>query len=203
VAAPTAGLHFTPRLLARLKKQGIKIEYITLHVGLGTFLPVKTENIEEHKMHQEPAIISPETAKALNAAKKDGRRIIACGTTAARTLESFATSSCHCEEAYSLTKQSHEQSGLPRLEYNARNDRHIVIPGKKRTNIFIYPPYQPKFVDALITNFHLPKSTLLMLTAAFLSPGKKTGIKKIKELYAEAIKKKYRFYSYGDVMLII
>lgn len=171
VAAPTAGLHFTPRLIRQLKKQGIKIEYITLHVGLGTFLPVKTKNIEEHKMHQELAVVSPKTAEMLNAAKKEGRRVIACGTTAVRTLESFF------------------QNGKIRA-------------GKKRTDIFIYPPYRPKFVDALITNFHLPESTLLMLAAAFLSPGKKDGTKKIKETYAEAIKKKYRFYSYGDAMLI-
>ena len=171
VAAPTAGLHFTPRLLKQLKKQGIKIEYITLHIGLGTFLPVKTENIEGHKMHEELAIISAKTARALNAAKKEGRKIVACGTTSARTLESFT------------------QNGK-------------IFSGKKRTGIFIYPPYRPKFVDALITNFHLPKSTLLMLVAAFLSPGKKDGTERLKKLYAEAIKKKYRFYSYGDAMLI-
>jgi S-adenosylmethionine:tRNA ribosyltransferase-isomerase len=158
--------------LGHLKKQGVQIEYITLHVGLGTFLPVKTENIKEHKMHEELAIISPKTAKALNLVKKEGRRIIACGTTAARTLEAFA----------SVGK---------------------IRAGKKRTDIFIYPPYKPKFVDALITNFHLPKSTLMMLVAAFLSPGKKDGIKKIQGLYAEAIKNNYRFYSYGDAMLII
>lgn len=171
-AAPTAGLHFTPRLLAQLKKQGIKIEYVTLHVGMGTFLPVKTEKIEEHKMHEELAIISPQTAQVLNAAKKERRKIIACGTTSARTIESFA-----------------------------KNGR--IFSGKKRTKIFIYPPYQPKFVDALITNFHLPKSTLMMLVAAFLSPGDKKGIKILQNLYAEAIKKKYRFYSYGDATLII
>ncbi len=172
VAAPTAGLHFTKKLIAKLKKQGIKIEYVTLHVGMGTFLPVKTENIREHKMHEELAIISPKAAKVLNTAKKEGKRIIACGTTAARTLESFAVAG-------------------------------KIKSGKKRTKIFIYPPYEPKFVDALITNFHLPKSTLVMLTAAFLSPGKTTGIQKIQNIYAEAIKKKYRFYSYGDAMLII
>jgi len=172
VAAPTAGLHFTPRLLVRLKKQGIKIEYVTLHVGLGTFLPVKAENIEEHKMHEEVAIISPKTAESLNRAKKEGGRIVACGTTAARTLESFAGDG-------------------------------KIFSGKKRTKIFIYPPYKPKFVDALITNFHLPKSTLMMLVSAFLSPGKEDGVKKIKELYQEAIKNGYRFYSYGDAMLIL
>jgi S-adenosylmethionine:tRNA ribosyltransferase-isomerase len=172
VAAPTAGLHFTPRLLNDLKKRGVKIEYVTLHVGMGTFLPVKTDKIEDHKMHEESAIVSPVSAKVLNAAKKSGRRIVACGTTAARTLESFAVAG-------------------------------KIKPGQKRTAIFIYPPYEPKFVDALITNFHLPKSTLMMLVSAFLSPGKKTGIKKIQELYAEAISRKYRFYSYGDAMMIV
>ncbi len=172
VAAPTAGLHFTPRLLEQLQKQGVKIEYITLHVGPGTFLPVKAEKIEQHKMHKELAVILPETAKRLNSAKKSGKRIIACGTTTARTLESFAK---NCK----------------------------ILSGEKYTDIFIYPPYKFKLINAMITNFHLPKSTLMMLVASFLSPGKKGGIKKIKEIYLEAMDKKYRFYSYGDAMLII
>jgi len=171
VAAPTAGLHFTPGLLKKLKTKGVKIEYVTLHVGMGTFMPVKTEKVEEHKMHKELAIISPKTAKILNNAKKKGGKIIACGTTAARTLESFAFTG-------------------------------KIRAGKKYTNIFIYPPYKPKFVDGLITNFHLPKSTLMMLVSAFLSPRDTKGIKILQTLYQEAIKEKYKFYSYGDAMLI-
>jgi len=173
VAAPTAGLHFTKRLIEKLKKKGVQIEYITLHVGMGTFLPVKTEKIEDHKIHKEFATISPITAKRLNKAKKEGRRVIAVGTTSARTLEAFSESN------------------------NKMNS------GNKDVDIFIYPPYVFKYVDGMITNFHLPKSTLLMMISALLSEGDKKGIKKIKELYEEAIRKKYHFYSYGDAMLII
>lgn len=171
VAAPTAGLHFTPRLLKQLKKQGVRIEYITLHIGPGTFLPVKTKNIENHKMHAELAIVLPRTAKALNGAKKEGRRVVACGTTAMRALESFT-----------------------------KNGKAAA--GKRYVDIFIHPPYRPKFVDALITNFHLPRSTLVILVAAFLSPGNAGGIKIFKNLYDKAIRRNYRFYSYGDAMLI-
>jgi len=166
VAAPTAGLHFTKRLMAKLKKQGVQIEFVTLHVGLGTFLPVKTENILEHKMHSEWAQIDAATAKKMNQAKSQGKRIIAVGTTALRVLESFG-----------------DVSGYLRS-------------GEKPTDIFIYPGYRFKFVDALITNFHLPKSTLLMLVAAL------AGKKNIDFAYAQAIRKKYRFYSFGDGMLI-
>jgi S-adenosylmethionine:tRNA ribosyltransferase-isomerase len=166
VAAPTAGLHFTKGLLARLKKSGIQIEFVTLHVGLGTFLPVETENILEHKMHSEGASLDSLTAQRLNLAKKRGQRIIAVGTTAARTLESFS-----------------DKSG--RLKA-----------GRKSTDIFIYPGYKFKFVDCLITNFHLPKSTLLMLVYAL------AGKSNIDRAYKEAIKKKYGFYSFGDGMLI-
>ncbi|MBU4421656.1 tRNA preQ1(34) S-adenosylmethionine ribosyltransferase-isomerase QueA, partial [Patescibacteria group bacterium] len=171
VAAPTAGLHFTKRLLQKLKKKGVQIEYITLHVGMGTFLPVKMENILKHKMHSELADIDKKTAERLNKAKKEGRKIIAVGTTTARTLEAFAKS-------------------------------YGVSHGSKDVNIFIYPPYKFKFIDALITNFHLPKSTLLMMVSAFLSEGDSKGIKIAKILYQEAIKKKYAFYSYGDAMMI-
>ena len=165
VAAPTAGFHFTKLLIVKLKKLGIQFEYVTLHVGLETFAPVKEDDITSHKMHSEYALIDKKTADRLNRAKKEGRRIIAVGTTSVRTLESF----------------SHES--------------HIK-PGKKWTDIFIYPGYKFKFVHAMITNFHLPKSTLLMLVSAFA--GKKT----IDQAYREAIDKKYRFYSFGDAMLI-
>ncbi|MFA5133205.1 MAG: tRNA preQ1(34) S-adenosylmethionine ribosyltransferase-isomerase QueA [Patescibacteria group bacterium] len=172
VAAPTASLHFTKKLLEKLKNKGVKIEYITLHVGMGTFMPVKTKKIEDHKMHKELAVVLPKTAKVLNLAKKNGGKIVACGTTAARALESFASG-------------------------------EKVRPGKKYTNIFIYPPKKLKILNALITNFHLPESSLLMLVSAFLSPGKKDGIKILKNIYGAAIQKKYRFYSYGDAMLIL
>ncbi len=166
VAAPTAGLHFNQKLLNQLKKKGIKIEFVTLHVGLGTFLSVETEDILQHKMHSELAEIDSATVKRLNAAKKSGQRIIAVGTTAARTLESFATT----------TGQLKAQ--------------------RKYTDIFIYPGYHFKFVDSLITNFHLPKSSLLMLVSAL------AGKENIDRAYAEAIKKKYKFFSFGDGMLI-
>lgn len=166
VAAPTAGLHFTKKLLSQLKKQGVKIEFVTLHVGLGTFLSVETEDILKHKMHSEWAEIDATTAKRLNRAKQEGRRIIAVGTTAARTLESFA-----------------DQKGRLKAQHQA-------------TDIFIYPGYSFKFVDSLITNFHLPKSTLLMLVSALV------GKDKIDRAYQEAIKKKYRFFSFGDGMII-
>lgn len=166
VAAPTAGLHFSKPLLAELKKQGVQIEFVTLHVGLGTFAPVKTENILEHKMHSEQVQIDLATAKRLNQAKSEGKRIITVGTTTLRTLESFSDVSGH------------------------------LYAGQKSTDIFIYPGYKFKFVNALITNFHLPKSTLLMLVAAL------AGKNNIDRAYQDGIRKKYRFYSFGDGMLI-
>ncbi|MEI6627550.1 MAG: tRNA preQ1(34) S-adenosylmethionine ribosyltransferase-isomerase QueA, partial [bacterium] len=166
VAAPTAGLHFTKKLIADLKKRGIKFLNITLHVGLGTFAPVKTEKIIDHQIHSELAIVDNKTATAINKAKTNGQRIIACGTTAMRTLEAFT------------------------------NTTGQLQAGKKWVNIFIYPGYQFRLVDVLITNFHLPKSTLLMLISAFATRDI------IMHAYAEAIKKKYRFFSFGDAMLI-
>jgi len=169
VAAPTAGLHFTKQLLKKMKAKGVKIVAVTLHVGLGTFAPVKTEKITEHKMHSEWAEINAKTIGEIRAAKKAGRRIIAVGTTSCRTLES---------------------ADFGKLE----------TAGKKRvsfwTDIFIYPGYKFKIVDALITNFHLPKSTLLMLVSAL------AGKKAIESAYREAISRKYRFFSYGDSMFI-
>lgn len=174
VAAPTAGFHFTKKLLAHLKKIGVAEEFVTLHVGLGTFQPVKVDQIEKHKIHPELAFIDKKTCDFLNAAKKQGRRIIAVGTTSARTLEA------------------------------ATDKNGKLKPIKKEVNIFIYPGYKFKFVDALITNFHLPKSTLLMLVSAFLGQkkNKNFGIKAMQKIYATAVKKKYRFYSFGDAMLI-
>lgn len=166
VAAPTAGLHFTKQSLCQLKKKGVKIEFVTLHVGLGTFASVETENISEHKMHSEWASIDMVTAKKLTQAKKQGKKIIAVGTTASRVLESFADASGKIKA----------QSGW--------------------TDIFIYPGYKFKFVDALITNFHLPKSTLLMLVSAL------AGKPNIDRAYREAVRLRYRFFSFGDGMLI-
>lgn len=166
VAAPTAGLHFDQELIVKLKEKGVQIEHLTLHVGLGTFLPVKTDNILEHKMHNELAEITPEVAQRLNLAKSEDRRIIAVGTTSARTLEAFS------------------QNG------------RIVAP-KKEVDIFIYPGYNFKSVDGLITNFHLPKSTLLMMVSAL------AGRENVLQAYNEAIVKEYRFFSFGDAMLII
>ncbi len=166
VAAPTAGFHFTKRLLASLEVKGIQFEYVTLHVGLGTFQPLRIEKIENHKMYSEWAEIKPATAKRLNKAKKRGRRIIAVGTTTARTLEDFFQG-------------------------------NQLLSGQREISLFIYPPYRFKIINGLITNFHLPKSTLLMLVSAF------AGYKLIFKAYQYAIKNRYRFYSFGDATLII
>ena len=169
VAAPTAGLHFTKELLAKAEEKGVRIAYVTLHVGIGTFRPVKVENVEEHKMHFEECQVSEEAAETVNDTIEKGGRIISVGTTSTRTLESAAVMT---------------DAGF-RLKA-----------GEYSTGIFIYPGYSFKLVDALITNFHLPKSTLLMLISALYDR------EKILEAYEEAVKEKYRFFSYGDAMLI-
>jgi len=166
VAAPTAGLHFTDKLIQQLKQAGIHFAYLTLHVGTGTFKPIKTDDIEDHKIHQEWFSINEENAAIINAVKDSGRRIIAVGTTSARALETAAVGS----------------------KVQARHGT---------TALFIKPGYEFKMVDAMITNFHLPKSTLLALVVAF------AGLENILAAYAHAIEKRYRFYSYGDAMLII
>lgn len=165
-AAPTAGLHFTPELLKQIEQMGVKLCYVTLHVGLGTFRPVKEEKIEDHEMHSEFCVISPETAEAINAVRKNGGRVIAVGTTSCRTLESFA-----------------EEDGT-------------VEAGSRWTDIFIYPGYRFKCIDALITNFHLPESTLIMLVSAL------AGRENVLRAYETAVKEKYRFFSFGDAMFI-
>lgn len=177
-AAPTAGLHFTKKLLAELKKKGIETETITLHVGLGTFAPIKDDNIENHKMHSELAEISAKTAKAINKAKAEGRRVIAVGTTSTRTLEAFDT----------LTHN---------LQQTTYNKKTKIQSGKKEVDIFIKPGYDFKIADGIITNFHLPKTTLLLLISAL------SDRDKIMRAYQEAINKKYKFFSFGDAMLII
>lgn len=169
VAAPTAGLHFTKELLAKAEEKGVRIAYVTLHVGIGTFRPVKVENVEEHKMHFEECQVSEEAAETVNDTIEKGGRIISVGTTSTRTLESAAVMT---------------DAGF-RLKA-----------GDYSTGIFIYPGYSFKLVDALITNFHLPKSTLLMLISALYDR------EKILEAYEEAVREKYRFFSYGDAMLI-
>ncbi len=174
VAAPTAGLHFTHGLLDKIKKKGIEIVFITLHVGRGTFQPVRVKEITRHKMHKEYYEISEDSAQRINRAKEKNKRIFCVGTTTVRALEDSA------------------RAGK-------------IVPGIKSTDIFIYPGYKFKIVDALITNFHLPKSTLLMLICAFASAGKtnQQGIDLIKNAYQEAIEKKYRFYSFGDAMILL
>jgi len=171
VAAPTAGLHFTDGLLDKLADMGIDRTFVTLHVGPGTFLPVKTENIDAHRMHSERYEISPQAAEKLNLAKHSGRRIIAVGTTVVRVLESEAA-------------------------------RGPFKPVRDETEIFLYPPADFMATAALITNFHLPKSTLLMLVGAFCTPGELSGRKMVLKAYQQAITAKYRFYSYGDAMFI-
>ena len=184
VAAPTAGFHFTKELLNKLKKAGIQLEFITLHVGFGTFQPVKVNDIKKHKMHVEFAILDKATARRLNQAKKEGRRIVAIGTTTVRALETFLQKS----QASSTKLQINSKSQLPKFKIKDQ---------QKWINTFIYPGYKFKFVDAIITNFHLPKSTLLMLISAF------AGRKNILRTYEIAKQKKYRFYSFGDVMMIL
>ncbi|MEO6184345.1 MAG: tRNA preQ1(34) S-adenosylmethionine ribosyltransferase-isomerase QueA [Verrucomicrobiota bacterium] len=174
VAAPTAGLHFTPKLLEEIKKRGVEIHYVTLHVGLGTFAPVKAEALSDHVMHEEHFELSTETARAINQAKSERRRVIAVGTTTMRVLESVA------EKNAGALKESRGQ-----------------------TKIFIYPPYKFEIVDALVTNFHLPCSTLLMLVSAFAAPGETRGRELILSAYQKAMEEKYRFFSYGDAMLIL
>ena len=165
-AAPTAGLHFTIELLQEIEKMGVNICFVTLHVGLGTFRPVKAENIEEHEMHSEFCMVPADTAKTINETKRRGGRVIAVGTTSCRTLESFANEDGTIEETAAWT------------------------------NIFIYPGYKFKCVDALITNFHLPESTLIMLVSAL------AGRENILHAYEVAVKEEYRFFSFGDAMLI-
>lgn len=165
-AAPTAGLHFTKELLDKILKKGIKIAYVTLHVGLGTFRPVKVDDVESHKMHSEFYIMTGETADIINETKKSGGRVISVGTTSSRVLETIA-----------------DENGMVKAQTGW-------------TDIFIYPPYKFKAVDALITNFHLPESTLLMLVSSL------AGKENIENAYREAVKERYRFFSFGDAMFI-
>ena len=166
-AAPTAGLHFTEELFEKLNEKGVEVANVTLHVGIGTFRPVKEENVEEHKMHTEHFYIKKEDVEKINNAKREGKRVIAVGTTSCRVLESIA-------DENGMVKEIEEDTG-----------------------IFIYPGYKFKCLDGLITNFHLPQSTLLMLVSAL------AGKEYIMKAYEEAVKEKYRFFSFGDAMFII
>lgn len=174
VAAPTAGLHFTPSLLDDLRGGGVRICFVTLHVGLATFAPVKSASLQAHQMHEERFEVSAEAARTIQETKRAGRRVIAVGTTTVRVLESVA----------------------------AANGGQVVA-GAGRTRIFIHPPFRFQVVDALLTNFHLPKSTLLMLASAFAAPGETHGRDRVLAAYAAAIRERYRFFSYGDAMLIL
>jgi S-adenosylmethionine:tRNA ribosyltransferase-isomerase len=169
VAAPTAGLHFTDEILERLAEKGIQVASVTLHVGPGTFIPVRSEIVEEHTMHSEEYEISEDTAFKINQAKKEGRKILAVGTTSVRTIESA---------------------------WEGSTDGGGIVSGKSSTNIYIYPGYEFKVVDHMLTNFHTPDSSLILLVSAF------AGKERIKNAYSEAIKQKYRFFSYGDAMFI-
>ena len=185
VAAPTAGLHFDEAMLTTLRNKGIQIAYITLHVGAGTFQPVKVENIVEHKMHSELYVIPHETVALIETTRVAGGKVVAVGTTALRALESAAK---RCAENQT------ETAALRNI--NAPEANIHALAGAGETSIFITPGYEFKVVDKLITNFHLPKSTLLMLVSAF------AGIENIKNAYQHAIQKEYRFFSYGDAMLL-
>jgi S-adenosylmethionine:tRNA ribosyltransferase-isomerase len=188
VAAPTAGFHFTNTLIKKLKDKGVQFEYITLHIGLGTFAPVKTDNIKKHKIHAEYAEIKKSVLQRIVKAKQEGRRVIAVGTTSVRTLEAVF-SNVILEEA--------KRPIGSRRDSIAPFSRSRMTGFSSWIDTFIYPPYKFRVVDAMITNFHLPKSTLLMLVSAF------TSHKWIFNAYQEAIEKKYRFYSYGDAMIIV
>jgi S-adenosylmethionine:tRNA ribosyltransferase-isomerase len=182
-AAPTAGLHFTPHLLEDLQAKDIKITYVTLHVGLDTFAPVTEDNPEEHKIHTEWCELSQETADLINETRRVGGRIIAVGTTSVRTLESAARSSI-------LDHSIVEQNPIP-------NNPYRILPFIGPTDLFILPGYRFKAVDVMITNFHLPKSTLLMLVSAF------AGRERMLQTYRTAVEAGYRFYSFGDAMIIL
>jgi S-adenosylmethionine:tRNA ribosyltransferase-isomerase len=191
VAAPTAGLHFTETLLAEIRALGVEIHFVTLHVGLGTFAPVKADTIASHVMHEERYQVSEATAAAVNAAKREGRRVIAVGTTSVRVLES----------AFGVP--SLEGSDDIRSQPPEGRTPNQIRSGAGRTKIFIYPPRDFKIVDTLLTNFHLPCSTLLMLVSAFAAPGELRGREMILQAYAAAVQKRYRFFSYGDAMLLL
>ncbi len=190
-AAPTAGLHFTSKILSEIASKGVKLNYVTLHVNYGTFASVKTEDITKHKMHSEEFKFGEKEADEINEVKKAGGRVFAVGTTSVRVLETCAVL------VYSPQSTVHSRHTVYGPWTVDHGQKYRLEPKDGRTNIFIYPPYKFKIVDALLTNFHFPKSTLLMLVSAF------AGRELIMKAYKEAIREKYRFFSYGDCMLIL
>jgi S-adenosylmethionine:tRNA ribosyltransferase-isomerase len=188
VAAPTAGLHFTEAMLNEIRARGINVCFVTLHVGFATFAPVRSETITDHRMHQERFELGEETVRVINDAKRKGKRVVAVGTTTVRVLETLAS--------------SRRKDELSPLAYSSQ-PHFLPVARTGKTRIFIYPPYKFKIVDALLTNFHLPRSTLLMLVSAFAAPNHTKGRELILKTYAEAVRERYRFFSYGDAMLVL
>jgi S-adenosylmethionine:tRNA ribosyltransferase-isomerase len=207
VAAPTAGLHFTESLLDEIRLRGVQVCFLTLHVGLGTFAPVKAETLAAHTMHEERYELSQETARIINQAKQEGRRVIAVGTTSLRVLESVAAMSLSSRREEALTSNTRDQRSeardrsLPAVAGSVATGP--LLAGAGRTRMFIHPPYDFKISDALLTNFHLPRSTLLMLVSAFAAPNDTRGRELILSAYKSAIQEHYRFFSYGDAMLVV
>jgi len=198
IAAPTAGLHFTPEVLGRLSERGVETARVTLQVGLATFQPMRAERIEDHRMLEEIYTVSEDAAGAVTRAKAEGRPVVAVGTTVVRTLESAAR--IGADDAGSGTGGGQdEEENRAAAEQNAARAaaRSVVSPGTRGTSLFIYPGFEFKVIDRLLTNFHLPQSTLLMLVSAF------AGGELILEAYNDAVREKYRFFSYGDCMLIL
>jgi len=198
-AAPTAGLHFTPEMLLALRDKGLILDYVTLHIGLDTFKPVTVEQVEAHTIHREYVRLAPATARRINEAKLAGGRLVAVGTTAARTLETAALRSAGMFG--SLQQASASGLNIEGSTFNVQRSTlscpwQPVVAIEEETDLFIYPGYTFRAVDALLTNFHLPKSTLLMLVSAF------GGLELIRRAYEIAVAEKYRFYSFGDAMLI-
>jgi len=188
IAAPTAGLHFTPELLRALGHAGVETALVTLHAGLGTFRPVKAESVEEHAMHPEEFELTEGAAKQVNRALADGRRVVCVGTTTVRVLEG---------QTFEVSPNDEGRTVRQGPLRPTTNDRWRVRPGKGQINLYIYPGYEWKVVGALLTNFHLPKSTLLMLVSAF------AGREAVLSAYHHAIEQRYRFYSFGDAMLVV
>lgn len=191
-AAPTAGLHFTPELLSKIRELGISIAEVTLHVGLGTFRPVKAEQVQDHHMHSEFYQISEEAAKLINETKRRGGRVVCVGTTSCRTIESAARDL----QAKRQQKEENPNGDLPAQNIDVQ-DGDVVQAGSGWTDIFIYPGYQFQALDALVTNFHLPESTLVMLVSAL------AGREQVMDAYKIAVEEKYRFFSFGDAMLVM
>lgn len=211
VAAPTAGFHFTPELIQKLKNKGIEFAEVTLHVGLGTFLPVKSERVEDHTMHSEWVELNEGNAEKINRAKAEGRRVVAVGTTTVRTLEGMAKFMGHETD----NRKQFDNGAIGQWDNGGKKDLKIerfkdcvMRPYRGDINIFITPGFKFKVVDAMITNFHLPKSTLLMLVSAFIGDrlvghSLGDGRERTLEIYSQAVAEKYRFYSFGDAMLIM